>query len=71
MSRQALKESEQQLRDYLGGYGFQGDQVTDPTARFSGGEKARLVLALIIWQRLTYCCSMSQPTTLILICVRR
>ncbi len=51
MSRLAPKESEQQLRDYLGGYGFQGDQVTDPTARFSGGEKARLVLALIIWQR--------------------
>ncbi|HFR4113766.1 TPA: ABC transporter ATP-binding protein [Yersinia enterocolitica] len=51
MSRLAPKEPEQQLRDYLGGYGFQGDQVTDPTARFSGGEKARLVLALIIWQR--------------------
>ena len=51
MSRLAPKEPEQQLRDYLGGYGFQGDQVTDPTGRFSGGEKARLVLALIIWQR--------------------
>ena len=42
---------EQQLRDYLGGFGFQGDKVTEETKRFSGGEKARLVLALIVWQR--------------------
>ncbi|WP_292975218.1 ABC transporter ATP-binding protein [Pantoea sp. UBA4549] len=42
---------EQQLRDYLGGFGFQGDKVSEATARFSGGEKARLVLALIVWQR--------------------
>ncbi|KAB8312324.1 ABC transporter ATP-binding protein [Erwinia endophytica] len=42
---------EQQLRDYLGGFGFQGDKVTEHTGRFSGGEKARLVLALIVWQR--------------------
>lgn len=42
---------EQQLRDYLGGFGFQGDKVTEVTERFSGGEKARLVLALIVWQR--------------------
>ncbi|KQN60350.1 ABC transporter ATP-binding protein [Serratia sp. Leaf51] len=49
--RLAAKETEQQLRDYLGGFGFHGDKVTDPTGRFSGGEKARLVLALIVWQR--------------------
>ncbi|MBU9854581.1 ABC transporter ATP-binding protein [Rahnella bonaserana] len=49
--RLANKETEQQLRDYLGGFGFHGDKVTDPTGRFSGGEKARLVLALIVWQR--------------------
>lgn len=49
--RLANKETEQQLRDYLGGFGFHGDKVTDPTERFSGGEKARLVLALIVWQR--------------------
>ena len=42
---------EQKLRDYLGGFGFQGDKVTENTERFSGGEKARLVLALIVWQR--------------------
>jgi len=51
MTRQAPKESEQQLRDYLGGFGFRGDKVTDPTGRFSGGEKARLVLALVVWER--------------------
>ncbi len=42
---------EQQLRDYLGGFGFQGDKVTETIAYFSGGEKAWLVLALIVWQR--------------------
>ncbi|MGV3346694.1 ABC transporter ATP-binding protein [Enterobacteriaceae bacterium LUAb1] len=51
MVRQAPKTPEQQLRDYLGGFGFRGDKVTEPTARFSGGEKARLVLALIVWER--------------------
>ncbi|MCV9879476.1 ABC transporter ATP-binding protein [Brenneria izbisi] len=49
--RLAERETEQQLRDYLGGFGFQGDKVTEITARFSGGEKARLVLSLIVWQR--------------------
>ncbi|MCF7977002.1 MAG: ATP-binding cassette domain-containing protein [Chromatiaceae bacterium] len=43
--------SEQQLRDFLGGFGFSGDQATDPVAPFSGGEKARLALALIVYQR--------------------
>ncbi|PHM35599.1 ABC transporter ATP-binding protein [Xenorhabdus innexi] len=51
LARLAPQEAEQQLRDYLGGFGFKGDQVTDQSARFSGGEKARLVLALIVWQR--------------------
>lgn len=51
LSRIAPRVSEQQLRDYLGGFGFQGDTVSEVTARFSGGEKARLVLALIVWQR--------------------
>jgi len=49
--RLAPKVLEQQLRDYLGGFGFQGDKVSEETRRFSGGEKARLVLALIVWQR--------------------
>ena len=51
LARIAPAVLEQQLRDYLGGFGFQGDKVSEATARFSGGEKARLVLALIVWQR--------------------
>ena len=42
---------EQELRNYLGGFGFSSDRIFDPVAPFSGGEKARLVLALIIHQR--------------------
>ena len=51
LARLAPQELEQKLRDYLGGFGFQGDKVSEETRRFSGGEKARLVLALIVWQR--------------------
>ena len=46
----APDRSEQELRDYLGGLAFGGDQATAATAPFSGGEKARLALALLIWQ---------------------
>jgi len=42
---------EQELRDYLGGFNFPGDMATGPLEHFSGGEKARLALALIVWQR--------------------
>ena len=42
---------EQQQRDYLGSFNFPGDMATGPVADFSGGEKARLALALIVWQR--------------------
>ncbi len=42
---------EQELRDYLGGFDFRGDVVMAPRGRFSGGEKARLVLALLIRTR--------------------
>lgn len=45
------RATEQQLRDFLGGFGFQGDRVFEPVAPFSGGEKARLVLALLAYQR--------------------
>jgi ATP-binding cassette subfamily F protein 3 len=41
---------EQKLRDYLGGFDFRGDQVSAPIAPFSGGEKARLTLALLVYQ---------------------
>jgi ATP-binding cassette subfamily F protein 3 len=42
---------ELQLRTFLGGFGFQGDRVFEPVGPFSGGEKARLVLALLAYQR--------------------
>ncbi len=42
---------EQAIRNYLGGFGFSGDRAESPTAPFSGGEKARLVLALLVYQR--------------------
>jgi len=42
---------EQELRNFLGGFDFRGDMVEAPVARFSGGEKARLVLALIVRRR--------------------
>jgi len=45
------KATEQQLRDYIGGFGFSGDAATQPVAPMSGGEKARLVLGLIIYQK--------------------
>ncbi|MEK6295343.1 MAG: ATP-binding cassette domain-containing protein, partial [Paraburkholderia tropica] len=41
----------QELRDFLGGFNFPGEMATAPIAPFSGGEKARLALALIIWQK--------------------
>ncbi len=43
--------AEQQMRDFLGGFGFQGERAEQPVAPFSGGEKARLVLALLVWQK--------------------
>lgn len=45
------KNTEQELRNYLGGFDFRGDKVNEVVKTFSGGEKARLVLALIVWQR--------------------
>ncbi len=45
------RTAEQSLRDFLGGFGFRGDDALRPVAPFSGGEKARLALALLVWQR--------------------
>ncbi len=45
------KLGEQNARDFLGGFGFVGDRALEPVAPFSGGEKARLCLALVVWQR--------------------
>ncbi|MDF1587773.1 MAG: ATP-binding cassette domain-containing protein [Gammaproteobacteria bacterium] len=48
LDRQA---SENELRKFIGGFGFHGDDALAPVAPFSGGEKARLVLALLVYQR--------------------
>jgi ATP-binding cassette subfamily F protein 3 len=42
---------EQELRNFLGSFRFIGDMVAQPVGTMSGGEKARLVLAMIVWQR--------------------
>jgi len=42
---------EQSLRDFLGGFDFSGDMAVAPVTGFSGGERARLALALVVWQR--------------------
>ena len=45
------EKTEQQVRTYLGGYDFKNDKVKDPIKLFSGGEKARLALAIIAYQK--------------------
>jgi len=49
--RSAPNTREQDLRNFLGGFNFPGEMATGSIAHFSGGEKARLALALIVWQR--------------------
>ena len=51
LQRLEPKATEQELRDYLGGFAFVGDRAMEPVAPLSGGEKARLALALLIRQR--------------------
>ncbi|MBI2308385.1 MAG: ATP-binding cassette domain-containing protein [Rhodocyclales bacterium] len=51
MARLDPQTREQELRDYLGGFDFRGDMATAPCGRFSGGEKSRLALALLIWKK--------------------
>jgi ATP-binding cassette subfamily F protein 3 len=51
MVKLAPTTREQELRNFLGGFNFPGEMVTAKIAPFSGGEKARLALALIVWQR--------------------
>jgi ATP-binding cassette subfamily F protein 3 len=51
LARLASQTREQELRDYLGSFNFPGDMASAPIEHFSGGEKARLALALIVWQR--------------------
>jgi len=42
---------EQEIRNFLGGFNFHGDKATKSIGNFSGGEKARLALSLIVWQK--------------------
>ena len=49
LQRLAPSEREQTLRDFLGGFDFRGERCEEPVVNFSGGEKARLALALIAW----------------------
>ena len=51
LTRLSPKSREQELRDFLGGFNFHGEQATEPSGPMSGGEKSRLALALIVWQR--------------------
>jgi ATP-binding cassette subfamily F protein 3 len=51
LARLAPTAREQELRGFLGGFNFSGEMATAAIAPFSGGEKSRLALALIVWQR--------------------
>ncbi len=51
LARTEPEAPEQVLRDFLGGFGFSGDAALAPVLNFSGGERARLVLLLLVWQR--------------------
>jgi ATP-binding cassette subfamily F protein 3 len=51
LARVAPRTREQELRNFLGMFNFPGDMATGPIENFSGGEKARLALALIVWNR--------------------
>ena len=55
LARENLPEGksgrEQDLRDFLGSFNFSGDQMMQAVGTMSGGEKARLVLCMIVWQR--------------------
>lgn len=51
LQRLAPTEREQTLRDFLGGFDFRGARLDEPVVNFSGGEKARLALALIAWEK--------------------
>jgi ATP-binding cassette subfamily F protein 3 len=51
IQRMDPKAREQEIRDFLGGFDFRGERVTETTGHFSGGEKSRLGLALVVWQK--------------------
>ena len=45
------KAREQQIRNFLGGFNFHNDMALEPIRHFSGGEKARLAMAIVVWQK--------------------
>ncbi len=51
VQRLSERAAESDLRKYLGSFAFNGDMATDPVKSLSGGEKARLALALIVYQQ--------------------
>lgn len=51
LQRLNKKATERDLRNFLGGFGFHGDKTIEAVAPFSGGEKARLALALLVYQK--------------------
>lgn len=51
LRRLAGKTSDADLRSFLGSFDFRGERIDTPSELFSGGERARLTLALIVWQR--------------------
>ncbi len=51
LQRLSPKASEQSIRNFLGGFGFSGDRAFETITHFSGGEKARLALAIVAWQQ--------------------
>ncbi len=50
LQRATPEAREQAILDFLGGFDFRGERAMAPIAPFSGGEKARLALALVLWQ---------------------
>jgi ATP-binding cassette, subfamily F, member 3 len=50
LQRLSASAGEQRLRDFIGGFGFRAERVSEPVSRLSGGEQARLVLAMILFK---------------------
>ena len=51
IQRMSPQAREQEVRDFLGSFDFHGERAFEPITHFSGGEKARLALAIIAWQK--------------------
>ena len=51
LQRLSPKAREQEIRNFLGGFNFHGEMAVGPIRHFSGGEKARLALAIVVWQK--------------------